>query len=302
MTQDNQKSARSSAGTVDIAEGSSDACPACGGSDFRYLFKKGGKDFWRCRTCGLERQWPLPTLAELAAYYERSYSDGMYQAFTAADEMKRLTAVARFRQVVPPCRVGRWLDVGCSNGVFLEEAVKHGADAEGVELSDVAADQARGKGLRVTTGTLDEIPPEPRFDTITAFDVLEHVLEPLTFVTAIRERLVDGGKMALTVPNLRSFSRMIMGRRWYFYIPEEHLHYFAPAILRRLLERAGFEVETTRSTYKPLTFDYSMVQFQEYNPWIYGPMSLAAKIIPRTLREKPVPLRIGETLAIARKR
>ncbi len=99
-------------------------CPVCGGVDFQYLFKKHGRDFWRCRTCGMQRQWPLPSLEELAAYYEQSYRDGMYQAFTAAEEMKRLTAAARYRQIARHCHRGRRLDVGCSNGVFLEEALK----------------------------------------------------------------------------------------------------------------------------------------------------------------------------------
>jgi hypothetical protein len=92
-----------------------------------------------------------------------------------------------------------------------------------------------------------------------------------------------------------------MGQRWYFYIPEEHLHYFSPSTLGRLLTRAGFEVLRCRPTYKPLTFDYSLVQFREYNPWIYRPLSVVAKVLPRSLRNVSVPLYIGETMVIARK-
>jgi len=127
------------------------------------------------------------------------------------------------------------------------------------------------------------------------------VLEPLTFVSAIHERLVPGGTAAISVPNLRSFSHLFMGRRWYFYIPEEHLHYFSPKTLARLLHRAGFSVLRSRPTYKPLTFDYSLVQFREYNPWIYRPLNLVAKVIPKSLRNVAMPLYIGETLVIARK-
>lgn len=276
-------------------------CPVCGGDEFRFLFKKHERNFWRCRSCGMERQWPLPTHDELAAYYEQSYRDGMYQAFTAAEEMKRLTAAARYRQIARHCRPGRWLDVGCSNGVFLEKILKHDLVGEGVELSPVAAEQARDKGLTVTCGTLEETEALARFDTITAFDVLEHVLDPLAFVTAIHERLVTEGTVAISVPNLNSLSRRLMGQRWYFYIPEEHLHYFSPSSLSRLLKRAGFEVLRCRPTYKPLTFDYSLVQFREYNPWIYRPLNVMAKVLPKSLRNVSAPLYIGETMVIARK-
>ncbi len=165
----------------------------------------------------------------------------------------------------------------------------------------MAAEQAQDKGLAVTCGTVEGTETVTRFDTITAFDVLEHVLDPLAFAKAIHERLLSGGTVAISVPNLNSLSRRLMRQRWYFYIPKEHLHYFSPSSLSRLLRRAGFEVFRCRPTYKPLTFDYSLVQFREYNPWIYRALNVVAKVLPKSLRSVSVPLYIGETMVIARK-
>ncbi len=273
-------------------------CPACEGGKFRRLFVKKGRTFYQCQTCGLERQWPLPSQTQLNEYYEQSYRDGMYCDFVAADEMKVRTAKSRYRQIKRWCNVGPWLDVGCANGVFLKVLQEQNIEAEGLDVSHLAVEAARLQGLQATCDTLDNL-PEGRFATITAFDVLEHAIDPLAFMEEISRRLAPGGYVALSVPNLKSWSHFFMGRRWYFYIPEEHLHYFSRKNLAQLCKRVGLRVCAERATYKPLTFDYSVIQFREYNPWIYRVLNLCGKILPGRLRSASVPLYIGELLLIA---
>ena len=94
-------------------------CPACGGRQFRFRVIKKGRRVWRCVECGVELQHPLPTQEELREYYDESYREGLYRAFADAAEMKRLTAVRRYREIAPSCPVGKWLDVGCANGAFV---------------------------------------------------------------------------------------------------------------------------------------------------------------------------------------
>ncbi len=277
------------------------ACPACQGWGFRKLFVKKNRKFYQCRSCGLERQWPLPTQAELCAYYEQSYRDGMYREFVSANDMKQLTARARFKQIRDWVRQGTWLDVGCSDGVFLNVLRDEGVAAEGIDVSQGAIDLAREKGLLATCGTLLDAGEGKSFQMITAFDVLEHVIDPWRFMQEVAQRLSPGGRAVISVPNLKSWSHFLMGRRWYFYIPEEHLHYFSPTSLTRLCERAGLSVCMQRPTYKPLTYDYSVIQFREYNPWIYRILNTFGKLLPSRVRTLSVPLYIGEWLLIAEK-
>ena len=280
----------------------SDSCPLCGPVELKPLFEKKARRFWSCSKCGLEKQHPLPTLAELAAYYDGQFSTGMYQTFTSAEEMKTMTARQRLKEILPTIPpTGRWLDVGCANGVFVREAAALGANAEGVELSSVAVSQATAAGLPVVCGGLEDVSAEPAFDCITAFDVLEHVLDPLEFLQGIAKRLKPGGHAALTMPDKSSIYAKVMGSRWWFYIPEEHLHYFDPEIIRQLMHKVGLEPVAVGRTFKPLTYDYGLTQFIEFNPLIYRVMKLASSFIPRRLRQWIVPLYIGEMKAIARK-
>lgn len=277
-------------------------CPLCGVTAFRKCFTKKDRHFFRCLTCDMQMQSPLPTLQELADFYDHSFADGMYQDFAAADLLKRMTAKQRIKEISKTIPLqGKWLDVGCANGVFVDTIAEHGIEAHGVELSENAVSIGKSNGLNLYTGTVDDLPSKESFDCITAFDVLEHVLDPLDFIGSIYKRLNDGGHAVFTVPNCGGIVRRLMGKRWYFYIPEEHLHYFNRKNLAGLMEKHGFEVLGVGATYKPMTYDYALLQFAEFNPLIYKMMKIASYVVPSKLRTRPVPLPIGELRIVARK-
>lgn len=48
--------------------------------------------------------------------------------------------------------------------------------------------------------------------------------------------------MILKLPNYASWNRMIRGKRWCGYRFPDHVNYFTPRALRRILELNGFEV------------------------------------------------------------
>lgn len=278
-------------------------CFVCGGADHRPLFEKKGRKFWACRDCGLQKQHPLPTPAELSAYYEQSYGTGMYQEFAAAATLKDLTADRRLFELkgwVP--FEGRWLDVGASTGNFTKAATERGIEAEGVELSDTAVAAARERGVMMHGGDLADLPIDAPYNCITAFDLIEHVLDPPSLISEASRRLVAGGYLVMTLPDLGAVQRRVMGSRWYFYIPEEHLHYFSRRVMWRFLEQAGFEIVRIGATYKPMTFDYAQTQFKEFNPAIYSLLRLVGAITPGALRRYPMPLPIGEMMVVAKKR
>ena len=277
-------------------------CPLCGVTEFKKCFTKKERHFFRCLKCDLQMQSPLPTLQELADFYESSFVDGMYQDFASADLLKRMTAQQRIKEIANTIPLeGKWLDVGCANGVFVETVSGRGVEAQGIELSEHAVSIGKERGLNLHVGTVDDLPVDESFDCITAFDVLEHVLEPLDFIGGIHKRLNDGGHVVLTVPNTGGIVRRIMGKRWYFYIPEEHLHYFNSTNLAGLLEKQGFDVLSVGPTYKPMTYNYALLQFAEFNPLIHKILKAPSFLIPSKLRERPIPLPIGELRIIAQK-
>lgn len=277
-------------------------CPICGPAEAAALFVKKQRKFYQCNCCGLRLQWPLPTEEDLQQYYDDEFSKGMYRTFTEATVMKERTASHRLRKVLRWVKpTGRWLDVGCANGVFVSTAAGVGAEACGIELSSVAVEQARQQGLNVTQARIEDLSVADRYDCVTAFDVIEHVLDPNEFLQSIANRLNDGATCVLSLPDVNSVFAKVMGKAWWFYIPEEHLHYFNAATIRQLAAKVGLETEHVGKAFKPLTFDYGLTQFKEFNPWIYRVLSSLAVVLPKPIRSAVLPFYIGEMLVVLRK-
>ncbi|MBX3290080.1 MAG: class I SAM-dependent methyltransferase [Acidobacteria bacterium] len=275
-------------------------CPVCQNTKFKKLFSKNQKDFWKCISCGLQKQHPLPTESILREYYELSYRSGMYETFSSEGDLKEMTAKQRLKEICRRIRPsGKWLDVGASTGVFVKTLLEGSINAEGIEISETAVSLAKENGLPVKAGTLETHLTDEKYDAITAFDLIEHLIDPITFLKTAHSKLKPDGYLIMTMPNLNSLSRYIMRSRWYFYIPEEHLHYFNPFIIRKLLERNNFNVLFVGTTYKPMTYNYAQTQFVEYNPMVYRFLNVASKLVPGFLRQQIIPLPIGEMMVVA---
>lgn len=195
----------------------------------------------RCRACGLVFAGRRPSEAELAEHYG-SYSRADYDSpITRARYRELLGSFERYR------RRNRILDVGCGIGYFLEEARDRGWEAHGSELEERAVEIVRAKGLSCVRAPIEPDTFEPdSFDVVTAFEVVEHVSDPLAEAEAIASALRPGGLLYLTTPNFGSLSRRLLRGRWSVVGYPEHLTYFTPSTLRSWLARFGFEsVELT---------------------------------------------------------
>lgn len=278
-------------------------CMLCGGDDSRFLFEKMGRRLVGCRSCGLEWVDPMPTPAELSTYYERSYAEGAYSFFAEAQQVRRLIARHRLTAIADFARPGRWLDVGASSGDFVETAKLNGHDAEGLELSESACREARERGLRMHCSPIEVFEPEVRYATITAFDVLEHLLEPRSFLRKIRGWLEPQGRLVLTLPDVSSFyPRWLMGRRWFYYWPDEHLFYYSPDTLSRLLDDEGFRVARVQRAYKTMTLRYAAANLENFNASLGGVARAAVRALPEALATRAIPMYVGEMLVMAEPR
>jgi 2-polyprenyl-3-methyl-5-hydroxy-6-metoxy-1,4-benzoquinol methylase len=276
-------------------------CKLCAERQDEKLFAKQGWDFLRCGNCGLVTIDPMPTASEVESNHDESYADGEYAAFASAHAVRQGIAASRFLMVRPQAPEGAWLDVGASTGAFVAEASGGGLDAEGLEISRVAVAQAQSRGLRVHRTAVEDFRPEKSYAVVTAFDLVEHLVDPLPFVRRMSEWLQPGGLMAITVPNIASFAARILGPRWFFYAPPDHIHYFTPATIGRLLAETSLEEISIEPSYKPLTMDYAAEQLGHFLPAMAPVVGGVARVLPRRLAGYAWPLPIGEILVTARR-
>lgn len=99
----------------------------------------------------------------------------------------------------------RILDVGCGTGGMFPLLARFG-EVEGAEYSPDARERAarRFPGVKVSPCVLPADLPQGQWDLLTAFDVLEHVDEPVGALFAMRERLAPSGQVVVTVPALQA--------------------------------------------------------------------------------------------------
>jgi 2-polyprenyl-3-methyl-5-hydroxy-6-metoxy-1,4-benzoquinol methylase len=150
----------------------------------------------------------LPGRAELVRFYqEGDYFSSPY--FQLADEEAQTSHFRRFRSVADLLKGALApeeivLEVGPGRGTFLRMLLDRGMRAEALELSPRAAHRlGQSLSFPVVAGELENHPFSPeRFAAVTAFDVLEHCLDPKEWLRAAWRVLRPGGVLALSTVNI----------------------------------------------------------------------------------------------------
>ena len=119
------------------------------------------------------------------------------------------------------------------------------ANCDGFETSSVMVRVMRMEGLPVVTTLSDATGP---FHGVILCDVLEHLEEPRAVLRDLRNRLVDGGLLCLSVPDFSNKRIKAVAKRLARgesppreLSPWEHLNYFSPFTLRRMLWQEDLE-------------------------------------------------------------
>jgi len=104
-----------------------------------------------------------------------------------------------------PLTARRILDVGCGTGA-LGASLKARGEVEvvGIEINPAAAAQAAGRldqVLTVDLNGLEALPfPEGYFDCLILADVLEHLVEPVQVLCALKRYLRADGCLVISCP------------------------------------------------------------------------------------------------------
>jgi 2-polyprenyl-3-methyl-5-hydroxy-6-metoxy-1,4-benzoquinol methylase len=154
-----------------------------------------------------------------------------------------------------PRPLGRVLDVGCGEGGLAAGLRAAGAtEIVGIEVVENVAARARSTLDRVHVGrvedTLDDL--TGTFDTVLCLDVLEHLIDPGSVLSALCGRAAPGAALQVSVPNARHYSlvrdlvlRGTFGYTDWGHRDSTHLRWFTRRDIVALLEKTGWEVLRT---------------------------------------------------------
>jgi 2-polyprenyl-3-methyl-5-hydroxy-6-metoxy-1,4-benzoquinol methylase len=222
-------------------------CPACASNRREVRFNRFGRSVMQCLDCGIGYTDAFP--ADTTDVYSHEEYIGTQQTsyLENVDYRKKRFAIERLEMIRRHLKHlptgARLLDVGCGTGWFLEAARDQGFLVSGLEIGrQLAQFTSERLGVAVHTVPLTELSPGEKFDVITLFDVLEHVSAPRAMLQSIRHHLNPGGIALLFTPNLDSVGITFLREKSSLIMPAEHLFYFTPASLRRLIEETPLEI------------------------------------------------------------
>ncbi len=200
-----------------------------------------------CEHCGTGRFDPLPSAAEIAAFYPPHYYGDLGRKFARPIELVLRLVTARHAaflvEGLPPG--ARVLDVGCGRGMLLAGLGRRGYEAHGFEVNAAAAlGVAAGTQVRIAPSLEEAGYPDAYFDGVVIWHVLEHVREPRRTLEAVRRIVKPGARVLVAVPNFSSLQARWAGPTWFHLDPPRHLYHFPLEALRRLLDGTGFAVHS----------------------------------------------------------
>lgn len=193
---------------------------------------------------------PLPTGAELAAFYESYVGTTDY---TKKRTRKLARSLRRIRKLMRKVRGKQFLDVGCNYGFAVAAARQLGLDAHGIDIDGTAvAASVQQFGPHYEQRSIEDYAASgAKADMVYTSEVIEHTLDPNSFARALGTILRPGGALYLTTPDGGHWRVPKDFPQWEQVIPPEHLLYFTARGMKQMLERHGFTQVKFKPTLKP---------------------------------------------------
>lgn len=134
------------------------------------------------------------------------------------------------------------LDFGSGNGGYLNYAKASAKTVSALELEKAVVQQYEKYGIELYSD-IDKL--DKKFDVITMFHVMEHLSDPKDIIIKLSNKLQDGGKLIIEVPNsddalLTLYESKPFSKFTYWSC---HLFLFNAHTLRELLLQCGLKVD-----------------------------------------------------------
>ncbi len=165
------------------------------------------------------------------------------------------------------------LDIGCGGGILSESMAQQGAKVTGIDMGEAALNVAKlhlyesELNIEYQQTTAEQLSEEhpARFEIITCMEMLEHVPDPASVVTACHKLIKPGGHLFFSTinRNLKSLLFAIVGAEYILRLLPKGTHDYAklirPAELAQWIRTAGGEMKSIIGmSYNPFTKEYSL--------------------------------------------
>lgn len=229
-------------------------CPLCGDQVNHVLapeLRRGiGKVFY-CSGC--DHGFLAENLIhDSKSYYDREYrQEYSHNADVASTNPSEIFDIysqfqsERLRLIEPDLDENiKLLEVGASSGQFLSHIKSRVGIVHAIELDSACCKFLNENiGIECEAEFLEDSRfASENYDIICAFQVMEHVEDPVYFLNTLKKVASPGATIFIEVPNLRDPLLSVWDVPTYrkFFYHSAHLHYFTESSLRQVAQKAGF--------------------------------------------------------------
>lgn len=200
------------------------------------FFKCGDCGYWTSRTIdgGWPRQ-PYDDEPDWDYYYNIDWDKIIVECKTIMEHKFRIAGKTQ----------GRFLDYGCSEGIFLLACEKLGWKATGIEIDPKKIERAQKKGLEVLR--FESLEKGRQFDFIMMRHVIEHIPDFLGVLKSIVPLIAPNGVLWIESPNQSGLvsllirGHLIENRQLGNLYPATHIHAFEPKTYKLIANESGLE-------------------------------------------------------------
>jgi 2-polyprenyl-3-methyl-5-hydroxy-6-metoxy-1,4-benzoquinol methylase len=220
-----------------------------------------------CLACGTHRILPRALQSEASA-------DALYNEYDQPGVRPQEEAAfiehmfKRLKNVGLSFKTGqRVLDVGCGNGALLD-AICRRFDCSGkgidVDRRRIETARARGGPAKFECGLFDSARADADgpYDAVISSAVIEHVIDPVSFIALLGRALAPGGSLFLLSPNAASLNYRLLKSWWRELLSiGEHIYLFTPGSLADCAVKSNFRLVADASD-----FDWGFPSFRFNSP------------------------------------
>ncbi|NQZ54326.1 MAG: bifunctional 2-polyprenyl-6-hydroxyphenol methylase/3-demethylubiquinol 3-O-methyltransferase UbiG [Piscirickettsiaceae bacterium] len=172
------------------------------------------------------------------------------------------------------------IDVGCGGGILSEALAKSGAYVTGIDMGKMPLDIAKLHALESSL-TIDyqQITAEEKaqqsaeqYDAVTCMEMLEHVPDPASVITACAQLVKPGGDLFFSTLNRhpKAYLVAVLGAEYIMNILPKGTHdykrFIRPSELANWCRQAGLDVcDITGMSYNPLSKTFKLTDDVKVN-------------------------------------
>lgn len=235
-------------------------CPCCGSVNHMFYAEKFKFQMDVCKACQHIFTNPMPSDDALNYYYNSELKVFENKFFNDTRSTRVKIFIDRLTEIQRQAKGNQLLDIGSAVGIFLDANRLAGKPFD-ITSCDISAEacsyiSAHYEEVRVVHSDVMLLSEDKRYDCITLWDTLEHIVDPISLLEKLGRLLNPDGILCFSTPNTLSFEWKIMGMDHVQLLPPGHVNLYNTHNIHVLLKAAGFNINSLRTPNASLDVSY----------------------------------------------